>query len=163
RIGRELRGELRVGQRRAPGGEGGLQSTLGLVDLRSRSRAFGRPELAEPFQEIGEGAGLAKVTCLAVFQRRRIGTCGEIGERRGDDAIQLFHRNSPLSLRGVTVRKKKGRRFASLFLARFAQAREALACSAIFAKATLSCTARSASTFRSMSIDALLRPFMNTL
>ena len=41
------------------------------------------------------------------------------------------------------------------FLRSCAQASEALACSAILPNAALSCTARSASTLRSMSMDAL--------
>ena len=60
-------------------------------------------------------------------------------------------------------RKKREASFASLLSRSSGQAREALACSAIFANAALSWTARSASTFRSTSISAFLSPFMNTL
>src|SRR6187551_2512340 len=62
-----------------------------------------------------------------------------------------------------TRQTKKGGSFASLLLRSPVQARELLACSAIFVNAALSCTARSARTLRSMSIDAFLRPFMNAL
>src|SRR4030095_15150465 len=66
--------------------------------------------------------------------------------------------------RGLQCNQKKREAVrASLVFRGLDQAREALACSAIFVKAALSCTARSASTLRSMSIDALERPLMNVL
>src|SRR4030095_10494356 len=63
----------------------------------------------------------------------------------------------------VTHSKKKGGGSRLPLFRGLDQAREALACSAIFVNAALSCTARSASTLRSMSIEAFLRPFMNAL
>ena len=66
------------------------------------------------------------------------------------------------SLRARDPKKKGGGHRLPRF-ADVVQAREALACSAIFVNAALSCTARSASTLRSMSIDAFFNPFMNAL
>ena len=59
RIGRELRRELRIGQRRPPAGEGGLELRLRFVDLRAGGGPFPGVQLAERFQQIGERARLA--------------------------------------------------------------------------------------------------------
>src|SRR5206468_4019547 len=96
----------------------------------------------------------------------------EFGKRSADDALELFHR-CPEALVG----KKKGGGLSPPALAAQGrpkpqrrilvvvrspdQAREALACSAILPNAALSYTARSARTLRSMSMPALLKPFMN--
>jgi hypothetical protein len=60
-------------------------------------------------------------------------------------------------MRSACLAPGRGRR------ALLAAASFAFACSASLANATLSATAMSASTLRSISIDAFFRPFMNAL
>ena len=92
---------------------------------------------------------------------------GEIGFGCRDEIREFVHRScveSKLSTaQNDNPTKKKGGGSRLPRVIAWDQAREALACSAIFVKAALSCTARSASTLRSISISAFFNPFMNTL
>src|SRR5262249_37672885 len=123
-------------------------------------------QLPERLQQLGEAPGLAEVIRLRVFERRGVAARLEVGDRLGNDRVEVFHGSGAFaSLRSSRTQtgKEKGRRFTPPSSVSFVQAREALACSAILLNAVLSCTARSASTLRSMSIDAFFSPFMNPL
>ena len=132
-------------------------SHLDGIDASAERGAFGSARLCERLHVLGNLARLAEVLRLGVLERRGILGRLEVGGRGGDDVLELDH------WRDQESRKKREAVRASLSFAGFDQAREALACSAIFVKAALSCTARSARTLRSMSIEAFFKPFMNTL
>ena len=158
RVCGELLLELRVGKLAAAALQRGFQRRLGLVDARARRGPLRRRQLAQRLQKLRQGPALPEIARLAVFQRSGVGAGCEFSLRCGDDGFEVLHGCSA----GNPV-EKKGRRLSPPSCVRYAQAREALACSAILLNAVLSWTARSASTLRSISIDAFLSPLMNTL
>ena len=124
-----------------------------------KARYLGKSgRLTELLKKLRQAPALPEVARLAVFQRSGVGAGCEFSLRCGDDGFEVLHGCSA----GNPV-EKKGRRLSPPSCVRYAQAREALACSAILLNAVLSWTARSASTLRSISIDAFLSPLMNTL
>src|SRR5487761_2149381 len=180
RVGAELRCQLRLGQRLAPCGERVLAPRFRRVDGAAGCRALRRRQLAEAFQPCRQRAGLPQVFRLGVLESRGVGARGEIGEGVIDDSVEVIHWGQscnnrrcayccPVKITAANYcssdpKQKKGEAgFASPSFARIGQAREAFACSAILPNAALSWTASSASTLRSISIDAFFSPFMNAL
>ena len=171
RLLRQARIELQPRQCVAPRGERGFDALLRRVDAAARLAPLLGGQLAQPLEQIGERAGLAQKARLRLLQLRRIVDAAELLQCVADYFFQIIHfydyRNEKrlINLASFRISADDPSRSPPYLDAAPASlaGKLALACSANLANAAMSVTARSASTLRSTSIAARLRPFMNRL
>ena len=155
RVGRELRGEPRIGERHAARRHSSSRAFVALI--RAPAAALGRWQLAERLQLCGERAGLAEIAGLR--PRAQPNPCTPrifITLRRCGSSL-------PFALRDALRQKGGGPPFRPDELLVYARPLcEVFACSAIFVNAALSCCELG----EHLAVDVdrrFLEPFMNAL
>ena len=71
--------------------EGAFDLILGRIDGRAGAFALVGGKLAQALQQVGEGAGLAQIAGLDLFQPGGFGGSGEFGLGGGYEGIEIVH------------------------------------------------------------------------